>query len=103
MTEIVQKLKFLLHIIELPPSNKDIPANAEGNPNNRFGYAAKDKQPSAPTQVATPVKPEETVQAPAEAPVAGNSVNNNNRFGSNFNPSGIETYPNTNYSYNVHP
>ena len=86
------------------PSTRDIPANAEGNPNNRFGYAAnKDKQPSAPTQVATPAKPEETVQAPAEAPVAGNSVNNNNRFGSNFNPGEIETYPNTNYSYNVHP
>ena len=86
------------------PSTRDIPANAEGNPNNRFGYAAnKDKQPSAPTQVATPAKPEETVQAPTEAPVAGNSVNNNNRFGSNFNPGEIETYPNTNYSYNVHP
>ena len=86
------------------PSNKDIPANAEGNPNNRFGYAAnKDKQPVVSPKVETPVKPEETVQAPTEAPVAGNSVNNNNRFGSNFNPSEIETYPNTNYSYNVHP
>ena len=79
-------------------------ANAEGNPNNRFGYAAnKDKQPVVSPKVETPVKPEETVQAPTEAPVAGNSVNNNNRFGSNFNPSEIETYPNTNYSYNVHP
>jgi amylase-binding protein B len=86
------------------PSNKDIPANAEGNPNNRFGYAAnKDKQPVVSPKVETPVKPEETVQAPTEAPVAGNSVNNNNRFGSNFNSSEIETYPNTNYSYNVHP
>ena len=86
------------------PSTRDIPANAEGNPNNRFGYVAnKDKQPVVSPKVETPVKPEETVQAPAEAPVAGNSVNNNNRFGSNFNPGEIETYPNTNYSYNVHP
>ena len=100
----ITKIEIPASYYRATPSNKDIPANAEGNPNNRFGYAAnKDKQPSAPTQVATPAKPEETVQAPAEAPVAGNSVNNNNRFGSNFNPGEIETYPNTNYSYNVHP
>ena len=85
-------------------STRDIPANAEGNPNNRFGYAAnKEKQPVVSPKVETPVKPEEKVQAPTEAPVAGNSVNNNNRFGSNFNPGEIETYSNTNYSYNVHP
>lgn len=84
------------------PSTRDIPANVEGNPNNRFGYAAnKDKQPVVSPKVETPVKPEEKVQAPTEAPVAGNSVNNNNRFGSNFNPGEIETYPNTNYSFTV--
>lgn len=100
----ITKIEIPASYYRATPSNKEIPANAEGNPNNRFGYAAnKDKQPAAPTQVATPAKPEETVQAPAEAPVAGNSVNNNNRFGSNFNPGEIETYPNTNYSYNVHP
>ena len=40
------------------PSNKDIPAN--GNPNNRFGYAAnKDKQLAVSSKVETSVKPEE--------------------------------------------
>ena len=42
------------------PSTRDIPANVEGNPNNRFGYAAnKDKQPVVSPKVETPVKPEE--------------------------------------------
>ena len=51
----------------------------------------------------TVVKPEAKVQSTSEATVAENVNNNNNRFGSNFNPGEIETFPNTNYSYNVHP
>ena len=104
INEDVNKIKIPAPDYVATPSNKDIPANAEGNPNNRFGYAAnKDKQPAVSSKVETPVKPEEKVQSPVEAPVVGNSVNNNNRFGSNFNPGEIETFPNTNYSYNVHP
>ncbi|MDB8619546.1 C69 family dipeptidase [Streptococcus parasanguinis] len=104
INEDVNKIKIPAPDYVATPSNKDIPANAEGNPNNRFGYAAnKDKQLAVSSKVETSVKPEEKVQSPVEAPVAGNSVNNNNRFGSNFNPGEIETFPNTNYSYNVHP
>ena len=104
INEDVNKIKIPAPDYVATPSNKDIPANAEGNPNNRFGYVAnKDKQPAVSSKVETPVKPEEKVQSPVEAPVVGNSVNNNNRFGSNFNPGEIETFPNTNYSYNVHP
>lgn len=104
INEDVNKIKIPAPDYVATPSNKDIPANAEGNPNNRFGYAAnKDKQPAVSSKVETSVKPEEKVQSPVEAPVVGNSVNNNNRFGSNFNPGEIETFPNTNYSYNVHP
>ena len=34
---------------------------------------------------------------------AGNGGNENNRFGSSFAKGDVETFPNTNYSYNVHP
>ena len=86
------------------PSNKEIPANAEGNPNNRFGYAATKAMPTYGSgKTETVVKPEAKVQSTSEATVAENVNNNNNRFGSNFNPGEIETFPNTNYSYNVHP
>ena len=78
--------------------------NEEGNPNNRFGYAAtKDKESYVSTKVETFVKPEEKVQDPSEAVSAGNGGNENNRFGSSFVKGNVETFPNTNYSYNVHP
>ena len=76
----------------------------EGNPNNRFGYAAKrDKQPAVSSKVRNAFVKPEKVQSPVEALSAGNGVNNNNRFGSSFRSGEIETFPNTNYSYNVHP
>ena len=78
--------------------------NAEGNPNNRFGYAAtKDKESYVSTRVETFVKPEEKVQDPSEAVSAGNGGNENNRFGSSYDVASAGTFQNTNYSYNVHP
>lgn len=78
--------------------------NEEGNPNNRFGYAAtKDKESYVSTKVETFVKPEAKAQDPSEAVSAGNGGNENNRFGSSFAKATVETFPNTNYSYNVHP
>ena len=78
--------------------------NEEGNPNNRFGYAAtKDKESYVSTKVETFVKPEVKAQDPSEAVSAGNGGNENNRFGSSFAKATVETFPNTNYSYNVHP
>ena len=60
INEDVNKIKIPAPDYVATPSNKDIPANAEGNPNNRFGYAAnKDKQPAVSSKVETPVKPEE--------------------------------------------
>ena len=41
----------------------------QGNPNNRFGYAAnKDKQPVS-SKVETPCEARRKVQSPVEAPV----------------------------------
>ena len=100
----ITKIEIPASYYRATPSNKDIPANAEGNPNNRFGYAATKAMPTYGSgKTETVVKPEAKVQSTSEATVAENVNNNNNRFGSNFNPGEIETFPNTNYSYNVHP
>ena len=94
------------------PPTHDIPANAEGNPNNRFGYAAKAnvqvfEQPSVRAEV--PQVQTQTPQAPSQAPqitVANAEGNPNNRFGYAANSDNgkkfknVESFPNTNYSSN---
>ena len=81
-------------------STRDIPANAEGNPNNRFGYAATANVQvfgQTSTRAEAPQVQSQASQEPSQAPqttVANAEGNPNNRFGFAGNYEGGKDFKN---------
>ena len=99
-TEEVNKNVLPAEYYVAAPPTHDIPANAEGNPNNRFGYAATANVQvfgQTSTRAEAPQVQSQASQEPSQAPqttVANAEGNPNNRFGFAGNYEGGKDFKN---------
>ena len=99
-TEEVNKNVLPAEYYVAAPPTHDIPANAEGNPNNRFGYAATANVQvfgQTSTRAEAPQVQSQASQEPSQAPqttVANAEGNPNNRFGFAGNYQGGKDFKN---------